>query len=99
MQVVFDFAPAPGSYVFDLIVTESLDGIMGTFDSFNVFNLDPMFKVTHGVEIAGGVDVYRLRIGTTLSEPSSLALLAASLALLGIVRRRKCGARSPARYA
>ncbi|PQA89044.1 hypothetical protein CW354_03595 [Marinicaulis flavus] len=64
LEVDFSFDPAPS--VYDLIVSDSVGGILGDFDNVYIFGLAASVMYSYGVEVAniGGfdVDVFRLRI-------------------------------------
>ena len=85
LEVLFSFDPL--SAVYDLIVSDSINGISGDFDSVSVFGLGIGTTYSYGIEVAniGGMDVeiYRLRVGetngTTVPEPDALLLLIAGL--------------------
>ena len=81
----FDFTPMLDSMVFDLIVSESIDGIFDDFYSVDISGLVAGYSASTGVELinVGGsqVEAYRLRITRDVPEPGSLWLMA--IALLG----------------
>ena len=95
LEVLFSFDPL--SAVYDLIVSDSINGITGDFDSVSIFGLGIGTTYSYGIEIAniGGTDVevYRLRIGemngTTVPEPGALLLLIAGLSGVLVVRSRR----------
>ncbi|MCP5306556.1 MAG: PEP-CTERM sorting domain-containing protein [Chromatiaceae bacterium] len=95
LEVLFSFDPL--SAVYDLIVSDSINGITGDFDSVSIFGLGIGTTYSYGIEIAniGGTDVevYRLRVGemngTTVPEPGALLLLIAGLSGVLIVRSRR----------
>jgi hypothetical protein len=97
-NIYFDFVPMLGIHVFDLIVTQALDGILNDFDpgAFNIFGLDPLFNVVHGIVVdnvlGNDVEIYRLEISSSIAnvpEPSVVTLLAFSLLILFATRRRE----------
>ena len=83
----FDFTPMLDSMVFDLIVSDSIDGISDDFDSVSIAGLVAGYSASTGTEIidVGGsqVEAYRLRITRTVPEPGTLWLMA--IALLGYI--------------
>ena len=95
LQVQFDVAPVAASMVFDLIVTDLLDGITGVFDSVSILGLDPAYTATHGVVVdtvgASEVEIYRLRIARAgVPEPGTLGMVLAVMALAsGAAARRE----------
>jgi hypothetical protein len=97
-NIYFDFAPMLGIHVFDLIVTQALDGILNDFDpgAFNIFGLDPLFSVVHGIVVdnvlGNDVEIYRLEISSSIAnvpEPSVVTLLALGLLIILATRRRE----------
>ncbi|MCG8511957.1 MAG: PEP-CTERM sorting domain-containing protein, partial [Rhodospirillales bacterium] len=87
----FGFTPTPGTYQFDLIVTESLTALDDTTmlpADFQVLDLPADTTVDFfGVTEANGVDVVRLSI-TVVPEPTSLALFVMGTLLMPTRRRR-----------
>ena len=84
--------------VFDLIVSDSIDGITGDFGNLSILGLDPSYSVTAGTVIddlgAGQVEIYRLQIDRDaileqVPEPEALLLTAFGLAGFGFARRRR----------
>jgi hypothetical protein len=98
-NIFFDFTPTPGSHVFDLIVTEALNGLSGNFDvgAFNIFGLDPTFTATHGIVVdnvlGNDVEIYRLEISSAVNsipEPHTVVLIGFGLfGLLVYTNRRR----------
>ena len=95
LEVLFSFDPL--SAVYDLIVSDSINGISGDFDSVSVFGLGIGTTYSYGIEVAniGGMDVeiYRLRVGetngSTVPEPAALLLLVAGLTGVLVLRSRR----------
>ena len=94
LDVLFSFDPL--SAVYDLIVSDSLNGISGDFASVSVLGLGVGTTYSYGIEVANisgmDVEVYRLRIGeangTTVPEPNALLLFVAGLGVLVLRSRR-----------
>lgn len=82
--------------VFDILRSGAADGISGDFNGFSFINLPVGYAATAGIELDGGVEIYRVRLARSdLPEPAPLALLLAGAGLLARVRRRAaCRGRS-----
>ena len=95
LDVFFSFDPS--SAVYDLIVSDSINGISGDFGSVSVFGLGIGTTYSYGTEVAniGGMDVevYRLRIGepggTAVPEPSVWLLFVSAFGGLLVLRIRR----------
>jgi len=84
LDLRFDFAPLLDSMVFDLVLSELLDGISGDFANVSILGLDAAYSAVTGVEIVnfGGADVevYRLRIARNgVPEPATVFLMLITL--------------------
>lgn len=97
LEIIFTFEPLlPGTYDFDLIVTNDSNGITGTFDDVLIMGLPEGFNAFYGTTLNGmGHEVWRLRISDgdptfVISTPEPGALLGiVGLACLGMMRRRR----------
>jgi hypothetical protein len=89
LDVLFSFTPVAG--IFDLILSDSLNGILGDFNAVNIMGLAPGTLFTHGIVIDNNVEIYRLEIGSSIPvpEPSMLLILAPGLMIIAIARRRR----------
>ncbi|WP_291985164.1 PEP-CTERM sorting domain-containing protein [Candidatus Accumulibacter sp. ACC007] len=84
LDLRFDFTPLLDSMVFDLVLSELLDGISGDFANVSILGLDAAYSAVTGVEIVnfGGADVevYRLRIARNgVPEPATVFLMLITL--------------------
>ena len=94
LNVLFSFDPL--SAIYDLIISDSINGISGDFDSVSILGLGIGTTFSYGIEVANiagmDVEVYRLRIGdaggVTVPEPGVLVLLLAGLVGLSTMRFR-----------
>jgi len=91
LGVVFDFTLNFG--IFDLIVAESITGLVGDFDTVNFFGLDPGTMVSSAIELHdfgnGLVEVYRVRVGEdVLTVPTPPTVLIVTLGWLIASARR-----------
>ena len=98
LDVDFFFTPTIGDF-FDLIVSGSLNGLSGGFDSVNITGLAPATPITFGVALnSSNVEVYRLQIGeagANVPVPGTLLLflpgMVALLMRLKNARRQQLG--------
>lgn len=91
LKLLFDFTPFLDSMVFDLVVSELLDGISGDFANVSILGLDAAYSAVTGVEIVnyGGADVevYRLRIArNAVPEPATVFLMLLALGAIVVSR-------------
>ncbi|MBL8837600.1 MAG: hypothetical protein JNL66_15220 [Alphaproteobacteria bacterium] len=84
------FSDIGGDVVFDIVRSSALDGISGDFASLLFTGLYNTYSFVAGVEIDGGVDIYRVRM--SVPEPLTLALVLPALLLLPLIRRRRAAA-------
>ena len=100
LEVMFSFTPSSG--IFDLIVSEALNGIVGDFGSVSVLGLEPGTAYSAGIvtDQVGGMDVeiYRLTVGSGQPMPAPapgtlVAMLAGLISLAyGKSNSRRSGA-------
>lgn len=96
LSLQFGFTPFLDNMVFDLIVSELLDGISGSFANVSIIGLDPAYSATTGIEIVNfgrtDVEVYRLRITrNAVPEPATglLMLVALGAVVMSRATQRK----------
>ena len=100
LSVEIDFGLTADEYVFDLIVSAALDGILGDFASVDILGLDPSYASTVGTVLddlgAGLTEIYRLTLTQRqllaqrqVPEPAPLLLLivGGTALLRGLTRR------------
>jgi hypothetical protein len=80
--------PLP-SVVFDLIVSDDLGAISGSFSGVSILNLPTGYAASWGV-VGESVDIFRVTLtAANVPEPASMSLVGLALAGLLVARRRK----------
>lgn len=74
---------------FDILRSGSANGITGDFDTFTFLNLLPGYSASAGIELDGGLEVYRVHlVRNGVPEPGTWLLLLVGLGAITRLRRR-----------
>lgn len=94
LDVDINFALTADEYLFDLVLSYDVDGILGDFGNVVLAGLDPRYAFTSGIVSddfgMGLVEVYRLELTRqAVPIPAAAWLFASALGVLGYLGKRK----------